>query len=32
MEKRPSPYDVAKKQFDQAADILELGEAERDLL
>jgi len=32
MEKRPSPYDVAKKQFDQAADLLELGEAERDLL
>lgn len=32
MKTRPSPYKVAQKQFDRAADLLDLGSASRDLL
>lgn len=32
MTTRPSPYEIAQKQFDRAADQLDLGQAPRDLL
>jgi glutamate dehydrogenase len=32
MKTKPSPFEVAQKQFDRAADLLNLGKAARDLL